>query len=170
MTASKMLPCQACCPARPERGYYTVGKVRHERDHVEINGEFVWAWKCWNCGNIKKPRKSNKPTYDEITGTLTSDKKLSRSDQILFHCFNPNGLYAELKAVQDRIGEWVDAHPEQPNGVLLVHGSMNDYPRKLLFAMLDKRKRIGRIDYAVSISTVERAIKDAKEWLAKKSA
>ncbi|MEI9428688.1 hypothetical protein [Mesorhizobium sp. Cs1299R1N3] len=166
---TKMLPCTACSPARPDLGYHKAGRSRHCRDIVEVNGDLTWAWCCENCGNVKKPRKrAATPTYDEITRTLATADKLSRPDTILFHCFNPNGLYAELKASQDRIGAWVDANPDQPNGVLLVYGSLNDFHRKALFALLDKRRRVTRTEFAVTVSGIRREISTAAEWLKKK--
>lgn len=170
MASTAMLPCYACCPARPDLGYHKAGKARHSWDFVEVAGEFVWGWRCMNCSNVKKPRnRAPLPTYDEITQTLTTADKLSRPNAVLFHCFNPNGLYAQLKAAQARIGDWVVDNPDKPNGVLLVHGSMNEHPRKTLFALLDKRRRVGRIPYLIGLNTVRGAIADADEWLTKKA-
>lgn len=108
------------------------------------------------------------PSWDHLTKELTSDDGLAEKHRITFHCFNPNGLYAKLQAVQERVSMWCKEHSERPNGVLFVHGSLNDFPRKELFAALDaprKRKDVSRtIQRAINLTSM--AIKDAEEFLA----
>jgi hypothetical protein len=163
---SKLLPCQACCPRTPG---YPIGRVRHERAFVEINGVHVWALQCDNCGNIKKPRQATKRRdYDWVTVEAPSDSKMSLVNSVRFHCFNPNGLYAQLKAVQDRVAAMVDA-TGVPNGVLFVHGSLNDYGRNLLFKLLDTRKP-GRFQVGQALNWISRDMAKAEAWLAETAA
>lgn len=165
---SKMLPCKACCPARPDLGYYKVGRVRHYIDYVEIDGKDVRAWKCDNCRNVKRPRKRDHMSYDLVTKEAATDSKMNRRNKLSFHCFNPNGVYQKLKAVQDRVSKTVD-ETGVPNGALLVHGIFNDYPRKKLFGVLDK-KNASRYEVDYAIRSVNEAIDDAEKWISKTQA
>lgn len=109
-----------------------------------------------------------KPTWDFITKEATSDERLSVKDSVSFHCFNPNGLYAKLKDIHERVSQWCMDHPDRPNGILLVHGSLNDYPRKRLFELLDK-KRITSMELILAKDWVKSDISDAEEWLSDES-
>lgn len=109
-----------------------------------------------------------KPTWDFITAEATTDANLSAKDTASFHCFNPNGLYAKLKAVHARVSQWCADHPDRPNGVLLVHGSLNDYPRKRLFELLE-RKRITSMEVKCAVDWVRDDIAEAELWLSDES-
>ncbi|CAB4131735.1 hypothetical protein UFOVP131_6 [uncultured Caudovirales phage] len=171
---SKMLPCHKCCPAGTDGmgRYHKAGKVAHDYTAEDWSAEpTVWGWKCWNCGHFKKPRAQQQRTsYDYATKEAITDAKLSIPLAAAFHCFNPNGLYAKWKAVADKVGDWVDANPDKPNGVLLVYGSLNDFPRKRLFELLDKKAKATRIDFSVTVSMVRDDIARAEAWLAEKEA
>lgn len=107
------------------------------------------------------------PSFDYVTKEITTDDGLPAKYRILFHCFNPNGAYARLKVMQEAISQWTKDHPERPNGVLFVHGSLNDYPRARLFEALDapqKRKAVTST-ITLAISNVESAIVDGYHWL-----
>lgn len=154
----RLLPCPKCCPRRPE--YNFTPRVRHELDLIESG---KWAWVCDNCGNVKKPRTPRKTvSYDYVTKEAPTDDGMSRVNSIRFHCFNPNGLYARLRAMQERVVEVVD-RTGCPNGVFLVHGSLHDFPRNQLFKLLDQ-KRPDRIAYTVTLNGVERSIREGHEW------
>lgn len=106
--------------------------------------------------------------YDFVTKEATSDEGMTTAWAMRFHCFNPNGAYAQLKAAHERINAWVDAHPERPNGVLFVHGSLNDHPRKMLFAVLDlwKQGKAHKYPLHAALQWIEREIKRADEFIA----
>lgn len=106
--------------------------------------------------------------YEFVTREATSDEGMGARYATYFHCFNPNGAYAQLKASHERINAWVDAHPERPNGVLFVHGSLNDHPRKMLFAVLDliKARRAHAYPLSAAVRWIEREIKRADEFIA----
>jgi len=144
---------------------WKIGRVRHERDYCEIDGKDVGAWKCYNCGNVKRPRKREHMSWDFITKEATTDAKMNRRNKITFHCFNPNGIYAALKVVQNRVSETVDK-TGVPNGALLVYGSFNDYPRKRLFDALEK-KSASSYDIHSAIRYVKDEIEKVNEWIAK---
>lgn len=165
---SKLLPCQACCPKRPG---YSVGRVRHENDYVLVSGEygddaavFGWAWVCDNCGNVKKPRKSKRRDHEFVTELAETDAGMNRANVARFHFFNPNGLYAELRAVQARVAEVVDL-TGVPNGVLFVHGSLNGFNADQLRKQIQKA-RPDRYGLPVTLRAIRRDIDQAKAWIA----
>lgn len=153
-----MATCPTCCPN---------GGAIFRMDYVGDN----YAMTCQNCGHQRKHRGANKTsvlhTYDFVTKEAASDKGMSRRNAILFHCFNPNGVYARLKQLHERVNAWCDAHPERPNGVILVHGSLNDFPRKQLFEALDAPRKRKNVSYTINaaIDWVERAIIEGDKWL-----
>jgi len=106
--------------------------------------------------------------YDFVTTEATSDEGMGARYATYFHCFNPNGAYAQLKAAHERIDAWVDAHPERPNnGVLFVYGSLNDYPRKRLFEVLDliKARRAHAYPLTAAVRLIEREIEKADNFI-----
>lgn len=158
-----MATCPDCCPhggAIFRMGFGWRGEAQDN-----------YAMTCQNCGYQRKVRGPNKKsvlfTYDYVTKEATTDEGMSAANRIRFACFNPNGVYAKLKKMHGRLDQWLAAHPERPNGVLFVHGSLCDFPRENLFAALDapkKRKNVSAtINYA--IRRVEQAIRDGDEFI-----
>lgn len=111
------------------------------------------------------------PSWKLLTEDATSDEGMAAKHAIVFHCFNPNGVYVELTALHAKIAEWADAHPERPNGVLMVHGSLNDFPRERLFDALNAPKRRKQVTWTIQSAIVEcrNAIKHGEEFLADES-
>lgn len=107
------------------------------------------------------------PSFDHVTKELKSDDGLPAKYRILFHCFNENGAYRRLQAMQAEITAWCERNPDRPNGVLFVHGSLNDYPRKRLFEALDAPRKRKDVTYTVisAIDYVESAINEGYHWL-----
>jgi hypothetical protein len=166
----KMLPCYACCPAGVDSysgRHYPAGKSRHE---ITRDDKGRLTWQCGNCGNVKVPRATRLTTdYEFVTKLATTAEGMSAANRARFNYFNPNGAYAVWKAAAEKIDAYVDAHPEQPNGVLFVHGSLNDWPHKLISkaAMAKTTKRFD-VFYAEQICR-EYAAK-AEAWLTEKGA
>lgn len=111
--------------------------------------------------------------YEYVTREAMTDEGMGARYACYFHCFNPNGAYAQLKAMHARIDAWIDAHPERPNGVLFVFGSLNDFNRKQLFNVLDliskRRAHAWPLAYAVrkireDIVRADNFIADPAEW------
>ena len=161
---AKLLPCQACCPKRPG---YPVGRVSHERDFVQVSDDpsapFVWAMVCENCGNVKKPRRSKRSDFEFVSELATTDAGINRANVVRFHYFNPNGLYAELRAVQETVAEVVDL-TGVPNGVLFVHGSLNTFQADQLRKLLDK-KAPDAISLQVTLNGFRRELNRARAWI-----
>lgn len=106
-------------------------------------------------------------TFNYYAKDATSDAGMPAKWRIVFHCFNPNGVYAELKKMNAAIAQWCEDHPERPNGILLVHGSLHDYPREQLFDALkapQRRKNVTR-DINFAINLVSSAVRDGYEFL-----
>lgn len=108
-----------------------------------------------------------RPTYDYITQEAISDEGMAAKYAILFHCFNPNGVYAQLKAMHKRLDAWLEAHPEMPNGVLMVHGSLNDFPRDRLFKALDAPKKRKDVSWTIwsAVRNMQEAIREGDEFV-----
>ena len=97
-----------------------------------------------------------------------TDEGMSSKDRIHFHYFNPHGLYAAWRDVNQRVADWCDEHPDRPNGVLMVHGSLNNHPYKMLSAGLDSLKKRREVAWHVNyaVTTLEEAIAKAEAFLA----
>lgn len=166
---SKGQKCPSCCPSGGAVFRMGFGWQGEARD--------TYAMTCQNCGYQRKPRAPSKKamlhTYEFVTDEATSDEGMTTANAMRFHCFNPNGAYAQLKAMHDRISAWCDAHPDRPNGVLFVYGSLNGHPRKLLFDVLDLHRK-GKahkwpLQYALKkiaeeIERGDKFINDPSEW------
>lgn len=103
--------------------------------------------------------------WESITNTATeTSAKWTNSEVAKFHYFNPNGLYAAKKAVDERISEAVDAG-KCASGAIIAYGIFNDYTTKQLieYAMM---KRVKWIPLSVTLSMLERDIRRAEEFLA----
>jgi hypothetical protein len=158
---TRMKPCFNCMPKGVR------GKASHVYDFVELTPDnFVWAWCCENCGHIKKPRtRTKRKDYDYVSQEALSDKDMNTENTLRFHAFNPNGLYAQVGELHKAISKWVDENPDRPNGVLLVHGSFNDFPRKTLFNQLAKKTRPSGLQVWSIKRTFERALEHGYAWL-----
>lgn len=140
----RSVKCPSCCPD---------GGAIFRMDLGRGSDSHVYAMTCQNCGYQRKQRgptkKSLLHTYDYVTREAPSDDGMSAANAIRFHCFNPNGVYSRLKEMHKRLDVWLAEHPEMPNGCLMVHGSLHDYPRKRLFEALDAPKKRKKVSYTV---------------------
>lgn len=111
------------------------------------------------------------PSYHFITREAESDEGMPAKYRILFHCFNERGAYAQLQKLHEKITAWTAEHPERPNGVILVHGSLNDTPRKRLFEALDAPKKRKNVTMTINLAIgyALNAITEGEAWLADES-
>ncbi len=81
-----------------------------------------------------------------------------------FHYFNPNGLYAEKKAINEEISRAVDAGLLKP-GYIIAYGTLNSYSTDRLahFAMLQS---VNNIKLMVTLDMIRADINRAREILA----
>lgn len=87
-------------------------------------------------------------SWNHITQEAT---KVARSwtykEQVCFHYFNPNGLYARKQANDEKISDLVDREVCRP-GAILAYGTLADWETKNLRKLYDK-SRVNRIECAV---------------------
>jgi hypothetical protein len=164
MSTSKKMPCRACCP--PNDRYPQVGRVTHTLD---FNDDMRKGWRCTNCYDFKLARNRKALSWDDISKTVTTDKGMNVKQRAQFHYFNPHGAYKSLLVVQEQVNAFVDAHPEIPNGVCFVHGTLNDYGYTLIskLAMASAPKSW---DVAYAVQWMNKAQIAAQVWLAEKRA
>lgn len=106
---------------------------------------------------------TNRLTY--ITKTATKiECTWSNKEVAQFHYFNPNGLIAQKRAMDDRISAAVDAG-QCKTGAIIAYGIFNDYSanRMIKFAM---QKRVNRIHLSTCIDMMTRDLATAEAFLA----
>lgn len=155
--------CPSCCPSGGAVFRMGFGWQGEAQDN--------YAMTCQNCGyqRTPRPRKENPlKNYDFVTTEATSDKGMGARYATYFHCFNPNGAYAQLKAMHARIDQWIAEHPERPNGVMFVYGSLNDFPRKRLFEVLDliSKRRAHAYPLSAALQHIAREIERGDKFIA----
>ena len=85
-----------------------------------------------------------------------------------FHYFNPNGLNAKKRAVDEQIDKLVDEGLAK-SGAMIAYGGLNCFYTDLI-AKVAISNRVGRIELAVIIEGLERDIQKAKDFIAEKLA
>jgi len=105
-----------------------------------------------------------KSSYTHITETATTDAGMCNRDAITFHMQNPNGIWAEWRAVCDRITQAVD-DGIVPSGWIIAYGSLNHFASDKMLNLHGKH-RVGRIARIVAVDMLRDDIKRANEALA----
>lgn len=85
---------------------------------------------------------------------------------LYFHYFNPNGLYAQKKAVDVEIDKLVEEGLAK-FGAIVAYGSLDSYHLNQLRNLVDK-KRVGCIELSVALDGLRSRIKTAKEFVTEK--
>ena len=102
--------------------------------------------------------------YEYVTRTATKvSKGWTCTDILNFHYFNPNGLHAVKKALQDRLNIAV-SEGKANTGSLLAYGSLNDYVNENLRELLQK-KRVNRRNLFVLLEMLQEEIETLKNFL-----
>ena len=103
-------------------------------------------------------------TYEYITQTAT---KVSRSwtnkQKVRFHYFNPNGLYAQKKALDDVIWSLVESGKAK-SGAAIAYGSANSYRADQIRNLFNK-SRVTDIEYQVLLSGYQFDIEQAENFI-----
>lgn len=107
-------------------------------------------------------KKVNWETITSIAAEPSAE--WSNTDIARFHYFNPNGLYAKKKRLDDRIRDGVNSG-KYKFGAHIAYGSLNDYATNKMIK-LATQKRCNRIQLAVAISMLEDDILRAEKFLA----
>lgn len=101
---------------------------------------------------------------EAIKAAKEISSKWTNRDVIWFHYFNPNGLYAAKKSVNDRISALVDAGLCK-SGALIAHGGLNTFHTDWL-SRLVSNKRVKKADMQAVLSGLRFSIKLAEEFIA----
>ena len=79
-----------------------------------------------------------KRDFDYIVDTATDCKGFTIKQTLRFHYFNPNGLYAEKKAINNKVAELVNAGKVN-SGWHFVYGSFSDYAEERLVKLATQK-------------------------------
>ncbi len=93
--------------------------------------------------------------FDELIEALKNDIDLNNKDSVIFHYFNPNGLYPQLKALHDSVRQLV-ANGKAKSGALFVYGSLSD---DLIVNELSRLIELKRVP-SKSIFRIKQQLKD----------
>lgn len=93
---------------------------------------------------------------------LTADE-LNAQDYCLFHAFNPNGVAARKREMDDAIAREVNAGRAKP-GAHIAYGSFNDFGTNML-SQQARRKRVNPAKVIRAVQWIERDIAKAKEFI-----
>jgi hypothetical protein len=88
----------------------------------------------------------------------------TNKEQAQFHYFNPNGVYAQKKAMDERISAAVDAG-RCKSGSIIAHGTFNYYSSNRLTDMAQQKRVLGR-SLRVTIDMMKRDLESAEAFLA----
>lgn len=103
--------------------------------------------------------------FEYITKVATAPRaSWSNHEVIAFHYFNPNGLWAEKKAVDALIDAAVEAG-KCKSGAIIAHGGLNYFYTDHLMKLFDK-KRVNGIDMRVTLKGLRHDIEGARKFLA----
>lgn len=101
---------------------------------------------------------------EAIKSATEVNNKWTNREVICFHYFNPNGLYAAKKSINDKITELVDAGLCK-SGALIAHGGLNTFHTDWL-SKLVSNKRVKTVDMQAVLSGLRFNIKLAEEFIA----
>lgn len=103
-------------------------------------------------------------SFDLITKTASEPaRSWTNKEKALFHYFNPNGLYAKKKAMDDLISKAVD-EGRAKSGAILAYGSLSYYNIDRLFEFTTK-KYVDRIDLNTTLGMLSDDIAAASNFL-----
>ncbi len=104
-------------------------------------------------------------SFDYITETATKPARhWTNKDCLRFEYFNPNGVVARKRAVEEKISQLVD-EGKAKTGALYAYGSLdNDYSYDKMQKMLGQKK-VKRIDLYVAVSMMNDSINRAQKFI-----
>lgn len=105
--------------------------------------------------------------YRFVTEKATETQNSWTNKEIaMFHYFNPNGVYAQKKAVDARIDTLVD-EGKAKSGAIIAYGALNYYYADHLSALIGK-KRVKHGDIYSVIRGLQWDIENAEKFIAEK--
>lgn len=102
--------------------------------------------------------------FEAIKSATEVNNKWTNREVIWFHYFNPNGLYAAKKSINDKITALVDAGVCKP-GAIIAYGGLNTFHTDWL-SNLVSNKRVKTSDMRGVLSGLRFAIQCAEEFIA----
>lgn len=107
--------------------------------------------------------------FEYITKTATAPKpSWSNRDTVLFHYFNPNGVYAEKLKLDAEIRNLVKLG-KLNTGALIAYGSLDDYYERELSRLVDM-KRVTLSDSFFTVTGMAKRNKQVREFIAETNA
>lgn len=106
--------------------------------------------------------------FEAIKSATEVNNKWTNREVIWFHYFNPNGLYAAKKSINDKISALVDAGVCKP-GAIIAYGGLYTFHTDRLSDLVTK-KRVKTSDMQSVLRGLRFAIEMAEEFIAKSSA
>jgi hypothetical protein len=107
--------------------------------------------------------------FQYLTKTATAPKpSWSNRDTVMFHYFNPNGVYAEKIKLDAEIRKLVELG-KCKTGALIAYGSLDDYFERELSRLVDM-KRVTLSDAFFTIMGMQKRNKKVMEFIAEVSA
>lgn len=94
--------------------------------------------------------------FEYVTEIAMQTDRMTIKETAQFHYFNPNGLYAQKKALDARISELVD-DKKLKSGWILAHGSLDCFAADNL-ARIAMMKRPVRSSLRIALFMLEEAI------------
>ena len=106
--------------------------------------------------------------FETIKSATEVNNKWTNREVIWFHYFNPNGLYATKKSINEKITALVDAGVCK-SGAIMAHGGLNTFHTDWLSNLVSK-KRVKTSDMQGVLSGLRFSIRLAEEFIAECSA
>lgn len=103
-----------------------------------------------------------KLTFDYVTEQAESDRGMSNKNAVYFHYFNPNGLCAAKKKLDDEIKTLVDSGVVK-SGWHLAYGSFNDFHCENIRKLVNRKRRPGNIETQVAIEGLRNEVERIRE-------
>jgi hypothetical protein len=102
--------------------------------------------------------------YEQVTQTAKTTKPgWSNKEKALFHYFNPNGLSAKKRNLDEQINRLVD-EGKCKTGAIIAYGSLNSFNTDGLYKLI-KMQRVNEILLQVTLGGLEWDIKRAAEYI-----
>lgn len=107
--------------------------------------------------------------FDFLVERATEPKRTwTNKEKLIFHCFNPDGVYYRKRELDKKISQLVD-EGKANSGALLVHGTLRDTYTEKLVEMNRGKRYIKRIDLEVLVELIEKDIVKAQKFIDEKS-
>lgn len=108
-------------------------------------------------------------SFEHVTQAAKSAAGLSIEDTVLFHAFNPRGLVAAQRAIDETIRSLVNTGRAY-SGAHFAFGSLDDYSYNTLMGFVERKTRLSRRELNVVLSMYEARNARAKTFVKEQTA